>query len=258
MPTEPFLVVRGLAKRYARRRWWTGEELGTAALRGVDLTLERGAFLGLVGPSGCGKTTLARCLARFETADSGQIRLGGKGLSATPRAAVQLIFQDAAGSLNPRFTAGEIVSEPLRIAGRHAAECRRAAEEWLPAVGLPANASAKPALAFSGGERQRLAIARALAAQPELLILDESFSGLDPKLEAQLGDLLLSWQQRLRLTAILITHDLALAARIASEIAVMENGAVVEQQPSAGLIAAPRHPRTAELVAASRALNLVP
>jgi peptide/nickel transport system ATP-binding protein len=223
------LEVRGVRKRFGQ----------TEALRGVDLDLEAGAALGLIGGSGSGKSTLARCIARLERADAGEIRIGGT--TAYTHADVQLIFQEAAASLNPRFTAEEIVAEPLVIQGRSGS-----AREWLEMVGLPADSASKPAWAFSGGERQRLAIARALILTPRLLILDESFSGLDLALQAQLTALLRDLRARLGLTLILISHDLALAERIADRIVVMHEGALVDRS----------HPAAVEIETASRFLSL--
>jgi len=223
------LEIRGLRKRYGQ----------TEALRGIDLDLRSGAALGLIGGSGSGKSTLARCIARLERPDSGEIQIGGT--TAYTHADVQLIFQEAAASLNPRFTAEEIVAEPLVIQRRSGS-----AREWLQTVGLPADAAAKPAWAFSGGERQRLAIARALIVTPRLLILDESFSGLDLALQAQLTGLLRELRERLGLTLILISHDLALAERIADRIVVMHEGALVDRS----------HPAAVEIETASRFLSL--
>jgi ABC-type dipeptide/oligopeptide/nickel transport system ATPase subunit len=244
MGAEGFLRVEGLSKTFA----------GRIVLRNVSLTLAKGRALGLVGPSGSGKSTLARCIAGFETLDSGAVLLDG----APPApGVVQLIFQEAAASLNPRFTAGEIIAEPLllRRIGVPVSHRKRAGD-WLETVGIPRAAIDKRALAFSGGERQRLAVARALAAEPRLLILDESLSGLDIVLQAQIGRLLLDVRRRLELTCILITHDLAMARRLADEIAVIDAGEIVEHAPAAGLFAAPRHPRTRELLAASLSLAL--
>jgi ABC-type dipeptide/oligopeptide/nickel transport system ATPase subunit len=280
MAAEDFLRIEALSKTFA----------GRPALRNVSLTLAKGRALGLVGPSGSGKSTLARCIAGFETADAGRIWLDGLdcvavsavrqiqsrdregavagaspvGLPTAPSRSrlrskggppVQLIFQEAAASLNPRFTAGEIIAEPLLLSRSGTpASHRKRAGDWMETVGIPRAAIDKRALAFSGGERQRLALARALAAEPRLLILDESLSGLDVILQAQIGRLLLDLRRRLELTCILITHDLSLARRLADEIAVIEAGEIVEHAPAAELFAAPRHPRTRELLAASLSL----
>jgi ABC-type dipeptide/oligopeptide/nickel transport system ATPase subunit len=246
MTAEPLLRVEALSKSFS----------GRAALRSVKLWLARGSALGLVGVSGSGKSTLVRCLAGFETPDSGRILIAGQP-GAGWSSGVQLVFQEAAASLNPRFTAEEIISEPLLLQGIGTPLSRRkSAAEWLDTVGLPANSARKRALAFSGGERQRLAIARALAARPSLLILDESFSGLDLMLQAQLSNLLLDLRRRFQLTCILVSHDIALAGRIADEFAVMEQGEIVEQAVAADLLARPQHPRTRELVEAALLLSL--
>jgi ABC-type dipeptide/oligopeptide/nickel transport system ATPase subunit len=234
--SDPLLRIDRVTKRWG----------ATVALDAVSLTLGRGRTLGLVGGSGSGKSTLARSIARFEHPDSGEIRIGGR--TDYGPAEVQLIFQEAAASLNPRFTAEEALEEPLLILKRGSRAGRRAkAREWLEAVGLPEDSARKPALAFSGGERQRLAIARALIVEPELLILDESFSGLDLLLQAQMTALLADLRRRLSLTCILISHDLALAARVADEIRVMSHGVLLDD---------PADPRARELFEASRALSL--
>ena len=244
MPVDPFLSVRGLTKIFA----------GRPAIQNVTFTLQRGRTLGLVGPSGAGKSTLALCLSFFETPTSGEIWLEGR---KAVRADIQLIFQEPASSLNPRFTAAEIVTEPLLIHGIGTSKSRiLRASELLETVGLPRQAVQTPALEFSGGERQRLAIARALALEPKLLILDESFAGLDLSVQAQVTTLLLDLQERRGLTYILISHDLALVWRMAGEIAVMDHGSIVEHAAVAGLLARPQHPLTKQLLDASLALSL--
>lgn len=229
--SEPLLRVDNLSKQFG----------GAAALDRVSLSLPRGSSLGLIGASGSGKSTLARCIARFERPDSGEVTIDGR--AGYPRHEVQLIFQEAAASLNPRFTARDVLEEPARILKRPVPDVR----SWLEAVGLPAGAAAKRALAFSGGERQRLAIARALIVEPKLLILDESFSGLDLLLQAQMTSLLADLRRRFSLTCILIAHDLALAARVSDEIRVMSRGVLLDSLED---------PRAVELFEASRALSL--
>ena len=244
MSDRPLLVVRNLCKSYRSR--WRGSA-AKVALRDIDLTLERGATLGIVGPSGSGKSTLARCLAGFEQPTSGEIRFDGRAFG------IQMILQQPAASLNPRFTAREIVEEPLVI---QRLERAGKAARTLDLVGLPATALERHAHQFSGGERQRLAIARALVLEPELLIFDESFAGLDPALQEQIGGMLRDLQQRLRLAYMLISHDLGLVQDMAQEIAILQNGSIVERGPTRDLLAAPEHPVTQELVGAARVLSL--
>jgi ABC-type glutathione transport system ATPase component len=256
MPSEPLLTVRALSKtfRLARR----------PAITGIHFSLDRGRTLGLVGPSGSGKSTLAQCLAMFEEPDSGEILFEGRNLvglnrreKARVRPAIQIVLQQPAAALNPRFTAGEIVAEPLLI-GRRAtpAACRSRAAEAMEMAGLPPAAAARLALSFSGGERQRLAIARALVLEPKLLILDESFSGLDLSVRAQILNLLAEAQHRFGTAYILISHDLRLVARCAGEIAVMDGGTFVEHAAAAELMAHPRHSLTIEMLHAAGKLSL--
>jgi ABC-type glutathione transport system ATPase component len=256
MAGDPLLSVRDLSKTYFRRRWFGSPQPATVALAGVGFTLDRARTLAVIGPSGSGKSTLARCLTQFETPTAGEIRFEGRPLSPARRLDIQLIFQQPAASLNPRFTAAEIVEEPLLIQHRGtAAVRRRRAASALELTGIARAALGKRAHQFSGGERQRLAIARALVAEPKLLILDESFNGLDPSLAAQIAGLLRGLQERLGIACILISHDLTLVAGLAHEIAVMEHGAIVEYAPTATLMSHPRHPQTRELIAATLALE---
>lgn len=227
--TELVLNVNGVRKCYQ-----------TEALRGASLTLQRGHILALAGASGSGKSTLARIIAGFETADSGAIERKGS---------VQLIVQEPAASLNPRFTAQQAIGEPLRIQRRP-----DNAEELAALVGLPRDLQ-RPVTAYSGGERQRIAIARALTLAPDVLLLDESLSGLDAATQDQLITLLHDLRARLGLAIVVISHDLTMIARLADEIAIMDAGQVVEQRPAAELLRDPHHPRTQALVAASRAID---
>jgi ABC-type glutathione transport system ATPase component len=217
MRGEPLLRIRGLSKSYG--------------IRDVSMDITAGATLALIGPSGAGKSTLARCLAGFERADAGEILLDGR--AEWPRHEVQMILQQPAASLNPRFTAEEIIAEPLVIQRQGNASSRsQRARELMASVGLDPKTAGAPARAFSGGERQRLAIARALTVEPKLLILDESLASLDGSVQAQIANLLLDVQEQRGLTYILISHDLSLVGRIASEVVAMKNGTIVERRPA--------------------------
>lgn len=266
MPPDPFLRVERVSKRHVPRGFQRRTVAPDAppALHEVSFDLARGWLLGLVGASGAGKSTLARALALVEPPDSGAIFFEGCNLwAARPeerarlRARIQLIPQQPAASLNPRLTAARVVAEPLEIQRLGTtAHRRRAAARWIERAGLPPDALDKPALEFSGGERQRLAIARALILEPSLLILDESFAGLDLSVQGQIVRLLRELRRDRSLACILITHDLALAASLADEIAVMDAGRIVERGPAAELASRPFHPRTRELLDAALALSL--
>jgi len=205
------------------------------ALDGVSLTIPRGTTVALTGPSGSGKSTLGRCIARLEEPTSGEIWFDGQNISALDdrglvpfRKQIQFIFQDAGTALNPRFSAIAIVEEPLVIAGWNPQNCRRRALEIMDQVQLsPTWAKRRPS-EFSGGQRQRLAIARALTLEPQLLILDEALSGVDVSIQAQLVNLLVQLQNALGLTYLFISHDLRLLPYVADQVAIMNKGRIVE------------------------------
>lgn len=248
--TTPLLMVRGLSKLYSRP--------AVRALNGVDLDIAAGRTLALVGQSGSGKSTLARCVARLEEPAAGEIWFGGQdilrlqGRALLPvRKGIQVIFQDPATVFNPRFPAAAIVSEPLVIQGWGTkADRRRRALDLMRQVRLPADCADRPPREFSGGQRQRLALARALATEPRLLILDEALSGLDLPAQTEILALLRELQQARGLAFLFICHDLGLAGRIADEVAVMFEGSIVERAAPAGLSANPRHPHTRALLSA--------
>lgn len=253
MEPDLFLKVRALGKHFAPRRRWGKAAPVRWAVRDVTFELARGRTLALVGPSGAGKSTLARCLALLETPDEGGASIEGRTLQL---ADVQLIPQQPAASFNPRFSAAEAIAEPLIIQKRvRRRDLLPIAIGAMKRVGLPAESAGRRVRDFSGGEHQRLAIARALTLEPKMLILDESLSALDSSAQEQLVQLLRDLQRDLGLTYIVIAHDLALAGQMADEIAVMDAGRFVEHGPAAELMASPCHPVARELVCAHRVLS---
>jgi oligopeptide/dipeptide ABC transporter ATP-binding protein len=233
------------------------------ALNGVSFGVARGETLGIVGESGCGKSTLARCLVRLIEADSGKIRFGGEDVLAMPRGElrrynrrVQLIFQDPYSSLNPRMTVRQILGEALSVHRmRPAADIGARVLELLNLVGLSSDAATRRPHAFSGGQRQRIGIARALAVEPECLIADELVSALDVSVQAQVVNLLLELQERLRLTILFVAHDLRLVRHISHRVAVMYLGYIVEIASTERAFTAPRHPYTQALLAAAPSMD---
>lgn len=229
------------------------------AVNGVSFSLARGETLGLIGESGCGKSTLARVLVRLDIPDDGELRLNGVPIGhlgnralVPMRRHIQMIFQDAVSSLNPRITAGALVAEPLRlhrIVGR--AEVRQRVEDLFDAVGLPKGMMARYPHEMSGGQCQRLSIARAISLSPDVLIADEAVSALDVSIQAQVINLLLDLQQRMGLSYIFITHDMAVVSVVAHRIAVMYLGRFVEVGSAQEIVRRPKHPYTRALIASS-------
>ncbi|HYO82544.1 MAG TPA: ATP-binding cassette domain-containing protein [Bryobacteraceae bacterium] len=234
------------------------------ALQSVSVSVGLGETLGIVGRSGAGKSTLARCLACLELPDFGQIWFDGQNLLGLPapqlitaRRHIQLIFQQSAATLNPRFSAIQVVTEPVTIARSVSKkEGRELGLRMMESVGLPREAANRRCTEFSGGERQRLAIARALTLSPRVLVLDEALTGLDLLIQAQLVNLLLELQASRSMTYIFISHDLPLTAHVADSIAVMHGGRVVEQGPAERVLHDPQHPHTRDLLAAVAQLRI--
>src|SRR6266478_5309030 len=256
--TERLLIVENLRKFYARRGV-LGAKKEVIALQGVSFSIRPQSTVALVGESGSGKSTLAFCLACMERPTSGRIIFQGDEITAfdekqqrAVRPRIQLVFQDPARSLNLRFSALELVSEPLLVQGRLGKREREdRARALLAQVGLPPEKALRRAEEFSGGQRQRVAIARALALEPKLLILDEALSALDCSVQAQIANLLLELQASLGMTYLFITHDFAMAAHLADEIAVMDHGRIVELGAAEKLLRSPEHEATRCLLAAT-------
>jgi peptide/nickel transport system ATP-binding protein/oligopeptide transport system ATP-binding protein len=255
--TPPLLSTDNLVKRFAKREL-TGSPEEFSALNGISLSIYPGTTLAIVGESGCGKSTLALCLACLERPTAGSIWYGETDLVKlaekdlrTIRPQIQLIDQDPVNSLNPRFTALEIVTEPLVVQGFSRRDREQRAHHLLQSVGLSPQMGARKPAEFSGGQRQRLAIARALALQPRLLILDEALSALDCSVQAQIANLLLELQKSLGMTYLFITHDVTMAAHLADEIAVMDHGRIVERCVPEQLLQHPQHEITRRLLAAA-------
>jgi len=250
--TPPLLEVRNVCKRFIQRRMLSRRKFTVEALDTVSLHVHHAETIALVGRSGSGKTTLARCIAGFETPDSGTILL--EGSSGCGRH-VQMIFQDSATSLNPGFTATQIIAEPLEIARWRTAVDRNAmVVRLMEEVGLEAVEKDRLAQEFSGGQRQRLALARALTLKPKLLILDEALTGLDMPLRARMIQLLLDLQTRRGLAYLYVSHDLSFVSMFAKEVAVMHEGKIVETIAPNRLVEC-IHPATRELMEASAQLH---
>jgi ABC-type glutathione transport system ATPase component len=263
--TGALLCVRRLSKDYVQRHPLSQARFLVRALDNVNLSVPRGKTLAIIGDSGAGKSTLARCLALLESPTQGDIWFEGTSLHRLPkrdlfsiRREIQLIFQDPVSALNPRFTAGEIIAEPLAIQ-KHGTKVERLQQvsRLLEQVGLPQEWHEKRPLEFSGGQRQRLAIARALALNPKLLVLDEALSAVDVLNQSLILSLLADLQKRHLLTYVYVSHDLPAVRGFADEVAVMYQGQIVEQKPASELFAAPEHPRTQELLAAMPSVSFI-
>jgi len=255
---EPVLVVNNLAKSFWLRDGLVGKR-EFKAVKDVSFTLGRGKTLGVVGESGSGKTTVGLTLLRLHRASGGSALFEGRDLLAMSdreyqayKRRIQIIFQNPYASLNPRFTVGQILLEPMRIHGIGANEMERAAlaRQLLGRVGLPDAAYGRYPHEFSGGQRQRIAIARCLTMRPEILVCDESVSALDVSVQAQVLNLLQDLQDEYGMSYIFISHDLSVVKYISDQVMVMHHGSVVEMADSDALYRDPQHPYTRSLLAA--------
>jgi ABC-type glutathione transport system ATPase component len=228
------------------------------AVRGVSFTLERGRTLGIVGETGAGKSTVGRLALRLSEPDGGSVRVLGQDVLAMGqrdlrrfRRRAQMIFQDPFASLDPRMLVGQSVGEPLLLhAGLRGARLEAGVAELLGRVGLGPDTAERYPHEFSGGQLQRIAIARALASEPDLLVCDEPVAALDVSVQAQVLNLLLDLQAERGIGYLFISHDLSLVRAFAHEVAVMNHGEIVETGPGAELFANPQHPYTKDLVSA--------
>ncbi len=257
--SEALLEVRGLVKHFPVRRGFLGGVAGQVrAVDGVSFDVRPGEVLGLVGESGCGKTTTGRCVLRLLEPTAGEIRFEGTDIARLPRQRLrplrrrmQIVFQDPFSSLNPRLSVGSMLSEPLAIHGiAHGARARERVAELLELVGLSPEHARRYPHEFSGGQRQRLGIARALAVEPRLIVADEPVSALDVSIRAQILNLLQDLQRRLGLAYLFVAHDLSVVEHVSDRVAVMYLGRIVELAAAPALYASPRHPYTAALLSA--------
>lgn len=256
--SKPLMEVSSLQKQYMLRSGLF-KRTPLNAVRQADFVVHKGRTLGIVGESGSGKTTLGLMLTRLTTPTAGKILFEGVNiLTLTPsqmqayRQRVQIIFQNPYASLNPRFTVGQILMEPMQIhnIGTGIDDQTRRALSWLDQVGLPKNAFTKYPHEFSGGQRQRIAIARCLTMQPELIVCDESVSALDVSVQATVLNLLLDLQERFDLTYVFISHDLAVVKYMSDDLIVMHQGEIVESGRAEAIYDAPQHAYTRNLLAA--------
>ncbi len=261
----PLLEVRNLRKYFPMRKGFSRTVIGSVhAVDDVSFSIREGETLGLVGESGCGKTTTSRCILRAIAPTSGSLlfrtaggdtvdlaTLDRRGLRPL-RPQMQMIFQDPYGSLNPRMNLFDIVGEPLLVNGmRNRRERTERVVDLLRMVGLRPETMQRFPHAFSGGQRQRIGIARALSLHPRLVVADEPVSALDVSVQAQILNLLLELQNRLRLTYLFVAHNLAVVRHICDRVAVMYVGKLVELADAGTLYRAPKHPYTAALLAAA-------
>ncbi|WP_306151756.1 ABC transporter ATP-binding protein [Roseovarius sp. MMSF_3281] len=251
--SAPVLELRNVTKTYRVKQGIFGKAKPLTAVNDVSLSLPRGEVLGLVGESGCGKSTLAKILLGLETPTSGQVLIDGKEILAQDRLSlarrIQPIFQDPYSSLNPRKSIFDIVSLPLRVHGvGDPQEWDRKVREILDIVGLPARVMNTYPSQMSGGQRQRVAIARALIMKPEIVICDEPTSALDVSVQSQILNLLGDLRREFGLTYLFISHDLAVVEHLATRVAVMYLGRIVEESDVAGLFDEAGHPYTQALL----------
>jgi nickel transport system ATP-binding protein len=252
------LSMQNVSKTYEVRRGWWGHKHTIQALHNISLTVASGCCMGIVGESGAGKSTLGRMVLGLEQPDRGEIWLQGKNLSRLNRSGLwslrrdlQVVFQDSLSAVNPRLTIHEIISEPIQnYLNLSAAEIITKVQSLLEIVGLQAADAEKYPHQFSGGQLQRITIARAIALKPKLIVLDEPVASLDMAIQAQILHLLADLKQQFELAYLLISHDLAAVSFLADQLAVMYQGAIVDTLDDAKQLHQLQHPYSQQLMAA--------
>ena len=255
---EPVLKVAGLSKSFTQGSGFLKPRAVTQAVRDVSFEIRPGETLGLVGESGCGKSTLSRALMRLIEPDAGEVTLAGREITGLDTAAlrqarrgIQMVFQDPFASLNPRMTVRDLITEPAYLhSGLGASERKALAGDLLEQVTLERDAADRYPHQFSGGQRQRLCIARALSVSPKVIIADEAVSALDVSTAARVTQLMQQLQEELGIAFLFISHDIAVVERVSHRIAVMYRGEIVETGPTEQVLRQPRHDYTRTLLAA--------
>jgi peptide/nickel transport system ATP-binding protein len=257
-PPAALLEVDGVSKTFTVRRGGLGRRADIAALNDVDLRIEPGETVGLVGETGSGKSTLGRITLGLETPTKGSVRFDGQSIEQMSRKQLkqlrrrmQVVFQDPYESLNPYMTVREILEEPFRVHGLYDSERTPVRlGELLDVVGLPRAALGRTSVEFSGGQQQRLAIARSLTLDPDLLVADEPTAALDVSIQAQILNLMLDIQRARRMSMLLISHNLLVVRHMSARLGVMYAGRIVETGASEDVYRSPKHPYTTALLSA--------
>ncbi|QGU88308.1 ATP-binding cassette domain-containing protein [Erwinia sorbitola] len=260
------IEVHNLKKTYQSQGGWWRRSTAVEAVKGISFELFQGETLAVVGESGSGKSTLARMLVGLESPTSGTLKIQGEEASVLAQRGVQAlgktiqyVFQDPVASLNPRKTIGQILRVPLqRLCGYRSSDCLPRMQQLLTAVNMPHDALNCYPHEFSGGQAQRLAIARALAAEAQILVLDEPVSALDVSVQAQVLLLLEDLKQQFALSYLFISHDLAVVESIADRVAVMNSGTIVECAATQTLFSAPEHDYSRQLLASAPVWQVTP
>ncbi|MDG0993958.1 MAG: ATP-binding cassette domain-containing protein [Akkermansiaceae bacterium] len=256
---DPILAIRDLKMHFpVKGGVFSRQVAAVKAVDGVSLDVGRGETLGLVGESGCGKSTLGKSIVRLLNPTAGNIEFEGADITHLSQSALrpirrnmQMVFQDPAESLNSRLSVGQIIAEPLEVQGVGTRATRREmVEQLLDRVGMPKSAAQRFSFEFSGGQRQRIGIARALALNPDLIVLDEPVSALDVSVQSQVLNLLLDLQEDLNLAYLFIAHDLAVVKHISDRVAVMYLGKIVELADADTIYKNPKHAYTKALISA--------